>query len=168
MDLEEPRVTLCVSRPVTARPGGPKRGFTLVELLIVIAIVAILAVIAVPMYLKKIEQARITRTIHEVRDLCTAICAVEASTGAYPVSLAALNQANTLDPWGNPYQYLIVAGAAIGDLRKDQFLVPLNTDFDLYSMGPDGASQKPLPPPVSQDDIIRANDGHFVGIAVEY
>ena len=168
MDLKDPRVALCASCPGTARPDGPKRGFTLVELLIVIAIIAILAVIAVPMYLNNIERARITRTIHEVRDLCTAICAVEASTGAYPVSLAVLNQGNMLDPWGNPYQYLVVAGATIAQLRKDQFLVPLNTDFDLYSMGPDGASLKPLPPPVSQDDIIRANDGHFVGIAMEY
>ncbi len=168
MDLNNPRGALCASRNGAARPGAPRRGFTLVELLIVVAIIAILAVIAVPMYMNRVEQARITRTIHEVRDLCTAICAVEASTGAYPVSLAALGQGNTLDPWGNAYQYLVVAGASIGQLRKDQFLVPLNTDFDLYSMGPDGASQKPLPPPVSQDDIIRANDGHFVGIAMEY
>ncbi len=167
MDLQNLGVLLWASRPGAARPGGPQRGFTLIELLIVVAIISILAVIAVPMYMNRVEQARITRTIHEVRDLCTAICAVEASTGAYPASLAVLGQ-TTVDPWGNQYQYLLVAGANIGQLRKDQFLVPLNTDFDLYSMGPDGASLAPLPPPVSQDDIIRANDGHFIGIAVEY
>ncbi len=168
MDLKDPHIILAKLRSGTLSPDGPRRGFTLVELLIIIAIIAILAVIAVPMYLNRVEEARITRAIHEVRDLCTAICATQAATGVYPASLAALDQINTLDPWGNQYQYLIVAGASIGQLRKDQFLVPLNTDFDLYSMGPDGASLKPLPPPVSHDDIIRANDGHFIGIAEEY
>ncbi len=168
MYLKAPFITLRKLRLDNARPDGLRRGFTLVEVLIVLAIIAILAVIAVPMYMDRVEEARITRAIHEVRDLCTAICAAEAATGIYPVSLAALDQTNTIDPWGNQYQYLLVAGANIGQLRKDQFLVPLNTDFDLYSMGPDGASLKPLPPPVSQDDIIRANDGHFIGVALEY
>jgi general secretion pathway protein G len=129
---------------------------------------AILAVIAVPMYMGRIEEARITRAKFEVRGLCTAICAFEADGGAYPTALTDLGQGPPVDPWGNQYQYLVVAGATIGQLRKDQFLVPLNTDFDLYSMGPDGASLMPLTPPVSQDDIIRANDGQFIGLGSEY
>ena len=48
------------------------------------------------------------------------------------------------------------------------FLVPLNSDFDLYSMGPDGESEPPLSRPVSRDDIIVANDGDFIGIAKDY
>ncbi len=56
----------------------------------------------------------------------------------------------------------------VGKARKNKSLVPLNTDFDLYSMGPDGKSKPPLTVKVSDDDIIRANDGRFIGIAKDY
>jgi general secretion pathway protein G len=168
MNVQRPRVTSYAFRSTSSRPGVKARGFTLVELLIVISIIAILAVIAVPMYLDRIEEAHRTRAIHEVRDLCTAICAFEADSGAYPTALTDLGQSTPVDPWGNQYQYLVVAGANIGQLRKDQFLVPLNTDFDLYSMGLDGATVMPLTAPASQDDIIRANDGQFIGLGSEY
>lgn len=57
---------------------------------------------------------------------------------------------------------------AIAMARKDRFQVPINSDFDLYSMGPDGQSKPPLNTPVSRDDILRANDGAFYGIAEEF
>jgi general secretion pathway protein G len=50
-------------------------------------------------------------------------------------------------------------------MRKDRFLVPINTYYDLYSMGPDGQSQPPLTARVSRDDVIRANDGQYFGPA---
>jgi general secretion pathway protein G len=46
--------------------------------------------------------------------------------------------------------------------------VPINSDFDLYSVGKDGQSQDPLTAPVSRDDIVRANNGRFVGLASTY
>ncbi|MBW2244968.1 MAG: prepilin-type cleavage/methylation domain-containing protein, partial [Deltaproteobacteria bacterium] len=52
--------------------------------------------------------------------------------------------------------------------RKDRFLVPINTSFDLYSMGKDGQTRAPLNPPVSRDDVVRANDGSFIGLAERY
>ena len=55
-----------------------------------------------------------------------------------------------------------------GKLRKDKFLVPLNSDYDLYSMGPDGKSVPPLTAKASRDDILRANDGEFFGPAHLY
>ena len=55
-----------------------------------------------------------------------------------------------------------------GHARKDHSLVPINTDFDLYSMGPDGRSSPPLTAKASRDDIVRANDGAFVGVAADY
>jgi general secretion pathway protein G len=73
------------------------------------------------------------------------------------------------DPWGNPYQYTNVEDAkGKGQARKNKNLVPINTDFDLYSMGPDGASVGPLTAKASRDDIVRANNGRFVGTAAEY
>jgi general secretion pathway protein G len=59
-------------------------------------------------------------------------------------------------------------GPAIAMARKDRFQVPINSDFDLYSMGPDGQSMPTLNAPVSRDDILRANDGAFYGIAEEF
>ena len=52
--------------------------------------------------------------------------------------------------------------------RKDRFLHPINSDYDLYSMGKDGESMEPLTAQKSHDDVIRANDGSFVGLAVEF
>ena len=53
-------------------------------------------------------------------------------------------------------------------MRKDRFLIPINTSFDLYSMGKDGKSAAPLTAQASQDDVIWANDGSFVGLASQY
>jgi len=44
----------------------------------------------------------------------------------------------------------------------------LNSDFDLYSMGADEATKKPLTPPVSWDDIVRANNGEYIGLGSKY
>ncbi len=52
--------------------------------------------------------------------------------------------------------------------RKDRFLVPINSDFDLYSMGKDRESVAPLTAKKSHDDVVRANDGAFVGLASEF
>jgi general secretion pathway protein G len=52
--------------------------------------------------------------------------------------------------------------------RKDKNLHPLNSDFDLYSIGKDGESRQPLTAKWSRDDVVRANDGGFVGLASEY
>ena len=53
-------------------------------------------------------------------------------------------------------------------MRKDRFLVPINSDFDLYSMGKDRISQIPLTAKASRDDIIRANDGAYIGLAYAF
>ncbi len=52
--------------------------------------------------------------------------------------------------------------------RKERFLFPINEEYDLYSCGRDGDSEPGLSAPVSQDDIIRANDGAFIGRASEF
>ena len=59
-------------------------------------------------------------------------------------------------------------GASVGKKRKDKSLHPLNSDYDLYSMGPDGRSVSPLTAKASRDDIIRANNGGFIGVAEDY
>ncbi len=56
----------------------------------------------------------------------------------------------------------------VGGARKDRFLVPINSDFDIYSMGKDKDTVAPLNPPKSHDDIIRASDGGFYGLAKNF
>jgi general secretion pathway protein G len=46
--------------------------------------------------------------------------------------------------------------------------VPLNSNYDLYSVGRDGVSSPPMNAQNSRDDVVRANDGGFVGLAVNY
>lgn len=63
---------------------------------------------------------------------------------------------------------IAAAGLGVGGLRKDGKLNPLNTDFDLYSNGRDGDSKGPLSAKASRDDIVRANNGAFIGLGEDY
>ena len=56
----------------------------------------------------------------------------------------------------------------IGGARKDRFLVPLNSDFDVYSIGKDRDTAMPLSPPQSHDDVLRASDGGFYGLGKNF
>ena len=143
-------------------------GFTLVELMIAMLILGTLAAIAIPAYGSFVEKANIAKAIADIRNLEEAISAEIALTGTLPDALTDLPITLFLDPWGNTYQYANYALIAPGLRRKDQFLVPVNSDYDLYSMGRDGASQPPFTANVSKDDIVRANDGRYLGLAENY
>ncbi|HJX31306.1 MAG TPA: prepilin-type N-terminal cleavage/methylation domain-containing protein [Thermodesulfobacteriota bacterium] len=139
-------------------------GFTLVEIAIVVAIIGTLATIAIPSYWQYIEKVKISRAIVEIYGLEKEIIIYEP----LPNSLAEIGQGGLLDPWGHPYEYLKVEGAKKGKLRKDRFMVPVNSDFDLYSMGKDGKTATPFTAKASRDDIVRASDGAYVGLASNY
>ena len=92
-----------------------------------------------------------------------------ADNNAFPADLAAIGRGGLRDPWGNAYAYLDLSTAkGKGKARKDHSLVPLNSDYDLYSKGPDGKSSSPLTAKASRDDIVRANNGRFIGPASTY
>jgi len=151
------------------RPSN-NRGFTIIEVLLVAVIIGILASMALPKLQRALERARIARAIGDVDAIGWDVLEYELVNGSFPSSLAAVGRANLLDPWGNPYVYLKIKGASggVGQMRKDRFLVPVNSDFDLYSMGPDGKSASALTAKISQDDIVRANDGGFVGLGADF
>jgi general secretion pathway protein G len=133
--------------------------------------IGILAAIAIPIYVNGAERVRIARALADIRILSGEIDGYAAANGTYPASLDSIGKATFKDPWGHLYQYLNIANLAPkdkGKMRKDKFLVPLNSDYDLYSTGPDGKSSPPLTAKASRDDIIRANDGKFVGVAADY
>ena len=143
-------------------------GFTLVELLIAICVIGALAAIAIPNYYLYIQKAKTTKGIAEMKILEREIFVFAMDNDSYPESLADIGMDGFLDPWGTPYQYLNISTAKIGAMRKDRFLVPINADFDLYSMGPDGRSASPLTAKLSHDDIIRASNGTYFGVASGY
>ena len=147
------------------------RGLTLIELLVVIAILGTLAGIAMPMYSNQIEKARVVKAIAEISIMQKELMAYggEESDNFLPITLDDIGRGNLLDPWGNPYEYLNFATVNnYQGSRKDQFMKPLSSDFDLFSKGKDGDYNKNLNAPVSQDDVIRANDGRFIGLVSEY
>ncbi len=147
----------------TCVPNTTQKGFTLVELMVVIAIIGTLAAIAVPVFASYRERAKMAKAKVEIRTIEKEIQAFFISNNRFPTDLTEIGLNNLMDPWRTPYQYLPVEGTPQGRLRKDHFMVPVNTDFDLYSMGPDRDSRAPFTVPVSHDDIVRANDGQFLG-----
>jgi len=139
-------------------------GFTLVELLLVLAIIGTLTSIGLPRIQESIDRAKIARAIGDIRAL-----QADITSDPLPADLAAIGRAGMLDPWGNPYVYNPhIYGNGKGEARKDRFLVPLNSEYDLYSKGKDGESRAPLTAKVSKDDIVRADDGGYIGLASKY
>lgn len=145
-----------------------QHGLTLIELLITMAVIATLTAIAIGVYTNVTERAKVAKAIADLRIMDSEIGAFEGEHGRLPNDLAEIHHASLLDPWGRAYEYLPFAPNNLGARRKDRFLVPLNSTYDLFSKGKDGVSQPPLTSSASGDDIIRANDGGFFGRASTY
>jgi general secretion pathway protein G len=142
-------------------------GVTLLELLITVTLIGLLSAVAMPSYQAYVERAKVAAAKKDILEISAMLDRYVNFKHVFPASLADL-PFTRLDPWGNPYRYLSMEGATVGQKRKDKSLHPLNSDYDLYSMGPDGASQTPLTAKASRDDIIRANNGSFIGVAEDY
>lgn len=144
-------------------------GFTLVELMIAVAMIALLATIALPSLQSFIERTNVRHAAGDIQEIAMALERYQIHTGNYPDDLGEVGMDTLQDPWGNPCQYLnLVTNTNPGKVRKDKSLVPINTDFDLYSMGKDGDSKAPLTAMASRDDVVRASNGDFVGLAIDY
>jgi len=144
-------------------------GFTLVELVVALGVVAVLVAIAGSSYQHYRNRVRIDQAQRDIAVVSATLANYYQDAHAYPASLADVGLGNLRDPWGRPYGYLSLDNPrALGAARKDHALVPINTDFDLYSMGPDGQTSLALTARQSRDDIVRANNGAFIGPASEY
>jgi general secretion pathway protein G len=161
------------------RPDSPTRiapsnavragGFTIIEAMVTIAVIALLSSIAIPMYRDYQENARVLQAANDIGSIAALIQHFFMDNRAYPADLGAVNAGARLDPWGRPYVYFSHdAKNFMKAARRDKNFKPLNSDFDVYSVGKDGASKQRLDAKESLDDVVRAVDGRFIGRASDF
>jgi prepilin-type N-terminal cleavage/methylation domain-containing protein len=130
-------------------------GFSLIELLIVVAIIGIIAAIAVPQLMNAMDRGRQRRSMADIRNIATANGTMRVDTGAYAGALANLAPlymqiAPTNDGWGTAFVY-----------QND---TPVAGSYTITSLGSD-AGAGPAPPATwindpYEPDIIMI-DGMF-------
>ncbi len=129
-----------MNRPSSV-PRSTPRGFTLIEMLLVLVILATLAAIVVPKFVGRSEQARVTATQTDIFNLETALDAFEVDGGRYPTEqegLGALIEAPTdVDGWRGPYLKKGMPKDAWGQPYIYRQPGRHNTSgYDLFSTGP--------------------------------
>ena len=127
--------------------AAAQRGFTLIEIMVVVVIIGILGAIVVPQFMSRPDQAKATAAKVDIQAISTALEIYRLDNSHYPSTqqgLEALTRRPSgvpvprgwnpqgylkslpVDPWGTPYQYLN-PGVKAGD-----------GGYDLYSLGSDG------------------------------
>jgi len=159
--------------PCASPRQGNAAGFTLVEMIGVLAVIGVLAALGVTSSRSALERGRNAQAIAEILELDVLLKEYRATYDSIPLKLAAVGRKGSKDPWGRNYVYERMAELTFDrydDLepRKDRFLKPLNTDYDLYSRGADGRSRPSMNAPRSLDDVVRAFDGGFVGLGKDF
>lgn len=125
------------------RPTASERGFTLIEIMVVVVILGILAALVVPNILGNVDTARATAARQDIRAIESALDMFRLDNFAYPTTQQGLEALVTQpadpsirnwrqggylkklpkDPWGNPYQYLNPG---------------THGEIDIFSLGADG------------------------------
>ena len=121
------------------------RGFTLIEIMVVVIIIGLLAAVIVPQVIGRVDEARISKAKQDIQSVETALTMYRLDNFKYPTTdqgLKALIQQPTdpsiknwrpggylqrgssKDPWGNDYQYVYPGTRG--------------REFDLFSFGADG------------------------------
>ena len=147
-----------------------QRGYTLIELMIVVVLISILSSVAHASYIGYSERARVAKVIGDLGRIHIALQKfLLTGPGGFPADLTVLGLDTLADPWGNPYQFLVIDGLGNNGLaRKDKNLVPVNQQYDIYSMGKNGVTASPFTSILGKDDIVMAGDGAYFGLADDH
>ncbi|MFJ7882143.1 type II secretion system major pseudopilin GspG [Pseudomonas sp. NPDC096917] len=122
-----------------------QRGFTLIEIMVVVVIIGVLGAIVVPQFMSRPDQAKVTAAHTDIQAISTALEMYRLDTFNYPSTQQGLEalvsrpsgapvaknwnpqgylKSLPVDPWGTPYQYLNPGTHSAG--------------YDLFSLGSDG------------------------------
>lgn len=128
-------------------PSGAQRGFTLIEIMVVVVIIGVLGAIVVPQFMNRPDQAKVTAAKIDIQAIATALEMYRLDNFHYPSTqqgLEALSKRPSgmpparnwnphgylknlpVDPWGTPYQFL------------NPGVQSVDSSYDLYSLGSDG------------------------------
>jgi general secretion pathway protein G len=135
------------TRTEVSRHGSRRgaRGFTLIEIMVVVIIIGLLAAVIVPTVMGRVDDARIAKAKQDIQSLETALTMYRLDNSKYPTSEQGLTalvtqptdpsikhwrpggylQHVSKDPWGNEYQYVYPGTHG--------------REYDLFSFGADGA-----------------------------
>lgn len=140
--------------PPSRRHLVDDRGFTFIEIMVVVAILAILAALVVPRIMGRTDDAKRTAAKVQIRNIEGALQLYKLDNGVYPTTeqgLKALVEKPSVgvipkkwkiggylpklpeDPWGNPYKYL--SPVQRGDLKIDYEVTSLATDGEVGGEG---------------------------------
>ena len=132
------------SLTVVSHPGSKVRGFTLIEIMVVVVIMGILAALIVPKLMGRTDDARIIAAKQDISTLVQALKLYKLDNQHYPTTEQGLQALITKptsgpnadgwktggyldklpkDPWGNSYQYLFPG---------------IKGEFDVFTLGADG------------------------------
>jgi len=144
--------------PNSAQRRATARAFTLIELLIVVAIIAILAAIAVPNFIEAQTRSKTSRVKSDMRSLATGIEAYSVDHNRYPISSQWINGPNAPSPqnFNNRMRGLTTPVSYITTLPVDVFWdktqvfpitpgVPPTFEYNDYSTAVVGQNFAPLP-----------------------
>jgi general secretion pathway protein G len=130
-------------RSMTRARSARQRGFTLIEIMVVVVIIGLMAAVITPMVMGNVDKAQISRAQQDVRALENALTLYKLDNNTYPTTdqglealvkkpadpnLTNYNEAGYIqrlgkDPWGRPYHY--------------ENPGTHGTPYDLYTLGAD-------------------------------